>query len=216
MITIFHRIIHMKQECYQKHKKGFALTEVLLAIAVIVIVGITAYPLYKSSRQTADIEGLMNVISSLRKNVDENYNVLKNTEAQQSGQNFDQVLFNLGLIPDGITIGTAGPTFGFLNYKEYGIGVNVGGGWYGQNTQNPEAFVYMITENNEASGSSGLLTQKQCAQIMAGMYPQFDNLVVNSTTLKKNGKVIITLPDAPSYCPTSGVTEIQGSDSAFL
>jgi type II secretory pathway pseudopilin PulG len=50
--------------------KGFALTEVLMAIAIIIIIGIVAYPLYSHARTEANINQVINDVTILQKDMD--------------------------------------------------------------------------------------------------------------------------------------------------
>ena len=83
-------------------KKGFALTEVLLAIAVIVIIGIAAYPLYKNARTSSEVEVTANDLAIL----DTNLHVL------YAGHNYDTVTNKLiedsGMAPEDLKTGISG------------------------------------------------------------------------------------------------------------
>jgi Tfp pilus assembly protein PilE len=72
-----------------KKRKGFALTEVLMAIAVIIIIGIAAYPLYKHARVNADVEKYNTLIVSL------NDYVVKNYSSQPSTAGLDSTFLTL-------------------------------------------------------------------------------------------------------------------------
>lgn len=66
---------------FKKHnikKLGFALSEVLLAIAVVVIVGITVYPIYENSRQNAKDQNLANELMLLDQYVKQKYSSSSN------------------------------------------------------------------------------------------------------------------------------------------
>ncbi len=87
----------------QIKKKGFALTEVLLAIAVIVIIGIAAYPLYKNARTSSEVEAMANDIAILQTNAQTLY----------SGQSSfttitEKQLEDAGLAPDDLKTATSG------------------------------------------------------------------------------------------------------------
>ena len=47
-------------------RNGFALTEVLLAVAVIIIVGVSAYGLYANARNSARVEAMANDMVSIK------------------------------------------------------------------------------------------------------------------------------------------------------
>lgn len=75
--------------------RGFALTEVLLAIAVIVIIGIAAYPLYKNARTSSEVEAMANDIAIVQTNAQ----TLYSGQSSYAGITMDQ-LNTAGLVPD--------------------------------------------------------------------------------------------------------------------
>ena len=88
---------------HKKNAKGFALTEVLLAIAVIVIIGIAAYPLYKNARTSSEVESMANDIAIIE----------TSTQTLYSGQSAftgltPTQLENAGMVPDDLKTGTVG------------------------------------------------------------------------------------------------------------
>ncbi len=86
-------------------RRGFALTEVLLSIAVIVIIGIVAYPLYENSKQNAQIDTVANAILETSKNMDlmfsnsKDYSVLGHNTGLTVGMD---LMASQGLLPDAI------------------------------------------------------------------------------------------------------------------
>ncbi len=54
-------------------RKGFALTEVLLAIAVIIIIGVSAYPLYANSKRSSMVEEAANDMAVIQSGVEKLY-----------------------------------------------------------------------------------------------------------------------------------------------
>lgn len=83
----------------KKKKKGFALTEVLLSVAVIVIIGIAAYPLYQNSRTSSTVEQMANEITQISTNLQK----VNNGQGNYNGASLD-VLKNTGLLPDTLKI----------------------------------------------------------------------------------------------------------------
>ncbi|MEY2167617.1 MULTISPECIES: prepilin-type N-terminal cleavage/methylation domain-containing protein [unclassified Rhodanobacter] len=95
----------MKNINYQnKKKKGFALTEVLLSIAVIVIIGIVAYPLYASSRDAATVEKIRNEATMVLSSADTSSKSFR-SQAMSDGQYFDVMKYfeATGQLPEGLT-----------------------------------------------------------------------------------------------------------------
>jgi type II secretory pathway pseudopilin PulG len=84
-------------------KKGFALTEVLMAIAVIIIIGIAAYPLYRNARVSSQVEGTANDLALLQTNVQTLYSGQPNYTGLTPSQ-----IETAGLAPDDIKTGTVG------------------------------------------------------------------------------------------------------------
>ncbi len=93
---------------------GFALTEVLLAIAVIVIIGIVSYPLYKNAQTSSKVEEMANTLAILSTNAQ---------TLKQGQSNFNQINIVMmdwnGMVPDEIkpiasSMGT-NPWGGFVN-----------------------------------------------------------------------------------------------------
>jgi type II secretory pathway pseudopilin PulG len=90
---------------HNNKKKGFALTEVLMAIAVIIVIGIVAYPLYTQSRQDAAVNQVYNDIALVRTTVDTNRDtILSGQNSAQGSGGFDVLTWMYGqhILPDGI------------------------------------------------------------------------------------------------------------------
>ncbi len=91
-------------------RKGFALTEVLLSIAIIVIIGIVVYPLYANARESAKIESVKNAATQILATGDI-YSKSFKSQAMSSGQYVDVMKFYAasGILPDGLTDAGMGP-----------------------------------------------------------------------------------------------------------
>lgn len=202
---------------FKKLQKGFALTETLLAIAVIVILGIAGYKMYKESRNHADIMVAINGVTELKKNIDTNFQ--GKTNASFAGQNFAQVLVNLGLVPQEINMA---PIEGFPNfgYKEYMIDPDYGPtGTGGAAITNPRGWLMSM---GSFGGTSPPLTPSQCVMLSNAFLPLFNNVTFGyaGTALKTDGVVsktypaqISTLCNEASQAGAGSQTLIQGSDS---
>lgn len=83
-------------------KGGFALSEVLLSITIIVIIGIVVYPLYTNARRQAKIEQIKNVVTALMANSDEN-RITYRHGATTSVFSVLDYLKNTGGLPDHMT-----------------------------------------------------------------------------------------------------------------
>ncbi len=113
----------------QSGKKGFALTEVLLAIAVIVIIGISVYPIYLSSKSNADVQNVVNTVTQIGLNTDRLYS----RQTTYTGISMS-VLRDAGMLPDTITDTT--------NFT------NIWGGTYSISVGVASNNVYWITVTN--------------------------------------------------------------------
>lgn len=91
----------------KKNKKGFALTEVLLAIAVIVIIGIAAYPLYKNARTSSEVEAMANDMAIIQTSSQTLYSG-QSGYAGPPGISTAQ-LETAGMAPDDLKTSGAGP-----------------------------------------------------------------------------------------------------------
>ncbi len=78
-------------------QKGFALTEVLLSIAVIIIIGVASYPLYKEASTSNKVEDMANQIAILQTNV----HTLYAGQSSYAGISIDQ-LNTSGLVPEAL------------------------------------------------------------------------------------------------------------------
>jgi Tfp pilus assembly protein PilE len=90
-------------------RKGFALTEVLMAIAVIIIVGIAAYPLYSSARSKAQVESYTTTLVSLNDYIVKEFTGQTDVSALSSGAFQSQLLTDFSN-STGIPISNAGST----------------------------------------------------------------------------------------------------------
>lgn len=108
--------------------KGFALSEVLLAIAVIIIIGISAYGLYSSARTTATVEQAVNDAKEIQINVSKMGLDKNNALVALRGE---VLLANMGLMPDDL---------------EYDPGF-LGMSWY----QNKDGVFFQVTSSGSGS-----------------------------------------------------------------
>ncbi len=97
---------------FKNKRKGFALTEILLSIAVIVIIGIVAYPLYKNARESAQVEQIANDMAILMKNSNllfptQSYTEIK-AQTTDRGITMMDLLNQNGLVPDDLKSDDAG------------------------------------------------------------------------------------------------------------
>jgi type II secretory pathway pseudopilin PulG len=90
------------------HKKGFALTEVLMAIAVIIIFGIVAYPLYRTAHLNSQVETLANDVARIQTNTQSLFAGLPNAGYNlTNGGTLNTTFLNtLGLLPEDFTCST--------------------------------------------------------------------------------------------------------------
>jgi type II secretory pathway pseudopilin PulG len=107
-----------------KKKRGFALTEVLMAIAIIIIIGIVAYPLYTSSRnkaqtmQLADSMVAFNVYIQNLLSQQQDTTYLSNETSQQIIDQFNASQ-SYNLPDDGTTlqVGAWSPQYFFVTFQ---------------------------------------------------------------------------------------------------
>ncbi len=144
-----------KINCGQSNN-GFALTEVLLAIAIIIIVGIAAYPLYKNARTSSEVEEMANDIAILQTNTQKLYF----GQSGYAGINLN-ILNNAGLVPDDLKPVTVA-----------GNGTNVWGG-----------SVFLAPGPTIENGFAIAMTnvpKSACTQLITNIAPSF--LVIGTTT----------------------------------
>lgn len=91
----------------QIKRGGFALTEVLLAIAVIIIIGIAAYKLYVNAKISAEVEQVNNTVTQVLATGD-TYRQTFRRQAMQSGMYVDVMKFlgDGGLLPADMKLAT--------------------------------------------------------------------------------------------------------------
>lgn len=137
---------------------GFALTEVLLAIAVIVIIGIAAYPLYKNARTSSEVEAMANDIAIIQTNAQ----TLYSGQSSYTGISMDQ-LNSAGLVPDDLkaTDSSSGtPTTTYTN------------SWGGAVTLVPAPGGVLTAGAGFTIGMAGI-PQTACTQLVNRVAPSF-------------------------------------------
>jgi Tfp pilus assembly protein PilE len=195
-----------------KKRKGFALTEVLMAIAVIIIVGIAAYPLYTNSRENSDVEAVINKIVNLKSIVDQNLTNV-NQVAQLGGDNLDQELVQLGLVPD----------MNDYTYKNLNVSVTQSYGLSGISDSNPNDYIYSVSALN-SFGENSQITASECTKLIKGFLPIFSNVYFgnNAEAVKTNGIVVATIDQQAAFCANAtgpnpnAEPVIFGSDSPLI
>jgi prepilin-type N-terminal cleavage/methylation domain-containing protein len=160
-----------------KKKKGFALTEVLMAIAVVLVMGIGAYELYSTSRENAEVNGLINGMADLKTNLD------KSLPANQSymfgQQNFDVGITQAGLVPSEFT-----PTGGFdsLVYNNlFSVGVvelDAGDSGGLVNATSNAQLLYELEANQSGNNEdvNSTMPTSTCTKVLKGMMQLFPNV----------------------------------------
>jgi type II secretory pathway pseudopilin PulG len=83
------------------NQKGFALTEVLIAFGILIILAISAYPLYKHSRTEANISQIMNDIVILQKDMNTVFRGNYNNPTTMTESDYD--IQQMGLAPVDLT-----------------------------------------------------------------------------------------------------------------
>jgi Tfp pilus assembly protein PilE len=198
-------IIPMNINVKAKKRKGFALTEVLMAIAVIIIVGIAAYPLYTSSQENSDVEAAINKLVNLKSLVDENF-TNANEVAQFGGNNMQQQMVQLGLVPD----------MNYYTYKNLTIAVVPSYGLSGITDSNPNDYIYNISALN-SFGENPQMTTSECIKLVKAFLPIFSNVYFGqqANAIKTNGVVVATIEQQAQYCANTTGTAPDGEPVIF-
>lgn len=172
-----------------KNKKGFALTEVLLAIAVIVIIGIAAYPLYKNARTSSEVEAMANDIAILQTNAQTLYTGQSSYNGLTIG-----LMKGAGLVPDDLGVVDSTSTKGSNS-------------WGGDVTILPNATVGSLVANSGFTIVFTGVPQSACTQLVNRVAPSF--LAIGDSTTLNNIKDLtggVQVANIPTVCVSAGAS----------
>lgn len=213
-----------KRNPKSKFQKAFALTEVLLSIAVVIILGITGYHMYKESREQADIQTFLGYTVALKKTIETNF--INQTVASTGYQNFNQMITNMKLVPEGMTTVDADGNQE-IGYKDYSIAAYIGTNSLGKYTfPDPHGMLYVI---GSAQPNAINLSAEQCIDLIKGVLPLYSNVILGfnnaNKLVKADGHLSIGIDDIVNQCKAltpsgwsevaDGMTVIYASDSPF-
>jgi type II secretory pathway pseudopilin PulG len=152
-------------------RKGFALTEVLMAIAVIIIVGIAAYPLYTSSRTNADVTQRANEVVALNSYMQELFSQQQDSSALE-GTGYASLIDSFNQTT-GYDLDDTRTTLR-VNSLSYGTG-------------SPRGFVIAFMQSS--------VPEKDCVGLMQTLAPVFDGMMTggpSGTNVIKNDNALAT------------------------
>jgi prepilin-type N-terminal cleavage/methylation domain-containing protein len=153
--------------------RGFALTEVLLAIAVIVIIGIAAYPLYKNARTSSEVEAMANDIAVIQTNTQ----TLFSGQSSYAGLNMD-LLNTAGMVPDDLR-GDDGGTPPVSTYtNSWGGDVTIAATGASDPLPQNAGFTIILTK----------VPKSACTQLVARVAPSF--LAIGTSSQKDVMKTV--------------------------
>lgn len=166
--------------------RGFALTEVLLAIAVIVIIGIAAYPLYKNARTSSEVEAMANDIAILQTNAQ----TLYSGQSSYTGISIGQ-LKGAGLVPDDLGVADSSATKGTNS-------------WGGDVTIDPSVALGGVTAAAGFTITFTGIPQSACTQLVNRVAPSFLVISDGTTIVKDTTTNKVSITNLASVCGTGG------------
>jgi prepilin-type N-terminal cleavage/methylation domain-containing protein len=160
-----------------KRKSGFALTEVLMAIAVILIIGIGGYQLYATSRENAEVNGLINGMADLKTNLDKS---LPSNQSYMFGQqNFNVGITQAGLVPSEFTPTGEFDSLVYNNLFSVGVVELDAGNSGGEVNATTNAQLLYELEANQSGGNdlmNSTMPSSTCIKVLKGMMQLFPNV----------------------------------------
>jgi prepilin-type N-terminal cleavage/methylation domain-containing protein len=215
-----------------KNKKGFALTEVLMAIAIVLIIGISGYQLYDTSRQNSIVEGLMNGMVDLKTNLDKS--LPQNNPNIFGSQNFTQMIAQMNLVPDDFNTETGQYGFVTISYNHL-FSVQVmqmtTQGEYLPGGNNGDAsvagqIVYMITSGNGSAYSESdtsappPMGSGMCTKLLKGMMQLFPNVwmgqAIQTNGVPASSTIVTDVCTTANQSADFTVNSLEGSDLPII